>query len=214
MGRRDIWDRAHHIYRQEDGWLQPLIRRGMATEINHIEPRSRSELTILPKAGKAYRPWPGGHGDKALIAKLQAVAGEYDMLLFMVDADSNVPADFAKILAEIRNGFARIEGDIRCIACVPMAASESWMMADPAAWLAVSGQQIDELPPKPEEVWGHRDDPDGNRPHRLFARICDRAELPDNPDTRRRIAEQIDLDVLSASCPVSAAPFLAELAVA
>jgi hypothetical protein len=117
------------------------------------------------------------------------VIGGYDILIYMADADSNDLHDWTRIVAEIEAGFALLAYHIRCIACVPMAASESWLLSDPDAWATVAGYDGADLPPRPEAIWGERDDPTGNHPHRLFFRICDAAGVTDDRDTRVRIAE-------------------------
>ena len=135
----------------------------------------------------------------------------YDALIYMVDADSNDVDEWQRIVTEIVGGFELLEANVRCIACVPMAASESWLLSDAQAWATVAGDDVAGLPLRPESIWGRRDDPAGNHPHRFFFRICQAAGVTDDRDTRVRIAEAMALPVARVICPLSMEPFLAAL---
>lgn len=209
IGIPNAWDAQRRDYVELFGWLQPMVTT--ATEVApSFEVRRRVELQIQNKDPNR-RNLPSGHGAKAYLAKRDAVIGGFDLLVFMADADSPRIGDWRRIVAEIEAGFALIDGDTRCVACVPMSTSESWLLADPAAWVTVAGYNGAALPTQPERIWGNRDDPDANHPHRYFARICHAAGMKDDRETRMRISEATDLRVARAKCPQSMEPFLAAL---
>lgn len=210
IGVSAAWDPQRRDYVELFGWLQPIVISALG-EAPSFEVRRRIELQLLSKDPNR-RSLPGGHGAKAYLAKRAAVTEGFDLLVFMVDADSPTIGDWRRIVTEVEAGFALIDDDVRCVACVPMSASESWLLADPAAWVAVTGYTGAGLPARPERIWGERDDPNANHPHRYFARICHAAGVDDGREIRMLIADAIDLQSARARCPRSMEPFLTALA--
>lgn len=202
IGVADEWCGKSKAYVSIDGWMQPLIRSIKGQEVS-ISIRKRRDLTLLPKVEKKFKPLPSGHGAKALMAKLAAVIGKYDAVIFMVDADTTDVARWKEIQQEILTGFSCIEGQAVGIACVPMSASESWLLADAQAWSTITNRTNLHLPSRPEEVWGARNDPTACHPHRMFANLCEQAGESDGHKIRLLLAEQIDLPTLRKNCPVS-----------
>jgi len=129
-----------------------------------------------------------------------------DLVIYMVDADSSDVRRWREIVAEIEAGFDKIDGDIACVACVPMSASESWLMADADAWNQVMGLS-DGLPTNPETIWGQRNDPQGNHPHQLFGRLCEAAGVRDDRDVRACLGVHSTVDKMSEKCGQSFVPF-------
>ena len=201
---------ARKLIRRLGRWVQPLIRRHRTCACD-FSIRFRKDLQIDARVQSRLRPLPAGHGTKALLAKIVAINGGYDMLIFMVDTDLPDQRRHAEIIAEIEDGFARIEGSISCIPCVPMSASESWMMADPGAWVRAADYNGPALPRSPERTWGPRDDPEGGHPHQAFARVCEDAGRSDSRATRVEIVEATEWNVARVACPVSLEPFLAKV---
>jgi hypothetical protein len=194
-----------------DGWLQALIRRFTAGQLSfHI--RRRSQLIILPKVARNFRPLPAGHGRLALLSKLNAVTDRYDAVIFMADADTRDARKWREKYRQISDGFGRINNSTIAIACLPMSASESWLLADVTVWrhLGLADQTV--LPSRPETIWGNRHDPDGNHPHQQFARACENAWVADDRPTRVEIAKSSGLSTLTTKCPVSFPPFRDQLA--
>ncbi|MEO6216713.1 MAG: hypothetical protein ABIO86_11830 [Sphingomonas sp.] len=215
IGCKDRWDDKSKSYVNTHGWMQPMIYKVNDNNNNLIiNEIRRQDLTILPKNGKVYQPWPHGHGAKALLAKRYAVSGSYDVVIFMVDADSVAENRWTDISNEIDEGFSKINGDVVCITCIPVSMSESWLLADKESWLLATGYGGDGLPDQPENIWGARNDPAGNHPHRLFARICLDAEVEDSSDLRALLSEHADIIVVANRCPISFAPYLNALQVA
>jgi hypothetical protein len=209
IGIPDHWDARRREYVALDGWMQPIVGRVLAGS-PEFSARKRNELQVQQRDPNKRR-LPEGHGAKAYLAKRAAVTGSYDVLIFMVDADSNDFRDWQRIVAEIEAGFALLDACIRCIACVPMAASESWLLSDPQAWATVADYNGANLPPRPETIWGARDNPAGNHPHRLFFRVCEAAGVSDDLDTRVRVAAATTVAIARARCPMSMEPFIAAL---
>lgn len=209
IGVPNSWDAQHNSYVELFGWLQPIVTAAISATPS-FEVRRRTELQIQSRDPNK-RTLPGGHGAKAYLAKRAAVIEGFDLLVFMADADSPDIVDWRQRVAEIQAGFALIDGETRCVACVPMSASESWLLADPAAWVAVAGYDGAALPAKPEKIWGKRDDPNANHPHSYFARICVAAGMKDDRETRVLISQATDLQAARAKCLQSMEPFLAAL---
>ncbi|MBF0332098.1 MAG: hypothetical protein HQL40_00430 [Alphaproteobacteria bacterium] len=193
------------------GWLDTFLRRFGDVEIETI---GRSAIVLSPAASRRSRPLPEGHGAKALAAKLKATIEGFDVVVFMADADSPEERRWRWHHARIWDGFSRITDGPKTVSCLPMAASESWLLADAEAWRAIGLEDGSCLPRRPEEIWGKRDDPDGGHPHRFFARVCDEADVPDDRETRVALAERSDRRVLHDRAPFSFGAFWAELVAA
>jgi len=197
-----VWNAKVGGYVVEEGWLQPMVRKYSAEP--KFEVRYRKDLTSLPRA--KYKKL-AGHGEKARLARLAAEADECDLLIFMVDADSNVRQDWKRILDDVGLGFAAYPDGPPSVACVPMAASECWLLADASCWSQLGLKDVSILPSRPESIWGKRDDPNGGHPHRFFYRVCGVAGLADTPLTRVDLMERASLDEILAKCPISFSDF-------
>ena len=95
----------------------------------------------------------------------------FDLVIFMADTDSVDDRDWDQHHAWIADGFSRIPEGPPGVACLPKCASESWLLSDEAAWTQLGLGDPSELPDRPEVLSGARGDPEGNHPHRLFARV-------------------------------------------
>ncbi|MDN4632784.1 hypothetical protein QCD71_14765 [Sphingomonas sp. PsM26] len=206
IGYRNHWCEKTLEHIDVDGWLQPVARNIRPTETLEIVAQARDRLVIDKTLTRRTRPLPHGHGMKALLAKRSALLNKCDVVIYMVDTDSSDVRRWREIVSEITAGFDRLDGNITCIACVPMSASESWLMSDANAWDQVTGRS-EGLPTAPETVWGQRNDPQGNHPHMLFGRLCDAAGVPDNRDIRFLIGQRSAVTTLSTKCAQSFVPF-------
>lgn len=213
IGKKNFWSDTDRAYVSVDGWLQVLCRK-ILNIVGGVEfdTRSRADILFLPRQQQPYRPLPPGHGAKALAARLIARREGFDALVFMVDADTNDTAAWREKKHEIEEGFRRCENGVAAIACVPMSASECWLLADSGAWVELGLSETRQLPRRPEGIWGARDDPDGNHPHRYFARICCEVGVDDSRTTRVQIAEHSQISEIESNCPVSFGCFSSELA--
>ena len=161
----------------DDGWLQAFLRRLIPLETTFVVVKRR-DLVLQRRQEKQYQPLPQGHGQKALLCKIRAKAGGYDLVVFMADADSNKRRDWRRTHSDISNGFDRVPGP-NGVPCVPMSTSESWLLSDGQAWRGVGLTKLTMLPKKPEKIWGSPNDHNGNHPHQVFRRVCDAAGVQD-----------------------------------
>lgn len=185
----------------EDGWLQVFLRRLVPDETTFVVV-GRRDLVLQRRQQSKYQPLPQGHGKKALLSKIRAEAGDYDLVVFMADADSNKLGDWRRRRSDILDGFDRVPGP-NGVPCVPMSTSESWLLADGQAWRGVGLTKLTLLPKKPEKIWGFRDDRRGNHPHQVFRRVCDAAKVRDSRKIRVHLADSSNLETLRSACPTS-----------
>ncbi|HEX8233164.1 MAG TPA: hypothetical protein VF559_07460 [Caulobacteraceae bacterium] len=136
------------------------------------------------------------------------------MLIYMVDADTNRKKEWQEKRQEVLDGFAAHDDQTKSVACIPMSASESWLLCDSKAWADVSGKNDINLPAKPEKIWGKRFDPNSNHPHPYFSRTCAAADLKDDAFTRVAIMEASQADRIKDACPVSFKAFDSDLTAA
>ncbi len=191
--------------------LKKLAGPQAAVEITAIR---RDDLFLSDQLRRKNMPLPAGHGVKALAAWIKAKIEGYDAVIFMADADSPDDRNWRRHHDQIRDGFSREKGGPAAVVCLPKSASESWLLADKQAWLAIGLSGPDILPDAPERIWGQRDGPDGNHPHRAFARVCAAANVDDCRETRVDIAERSTAVAVGASCPLSFGAFWQELTAA
>ncbi len=192
--------------REEEGWLQSILRKLVDSEIE-VVPVRRKRVVLQRRDQKRFRPLPDGHGAKALMCKLMARSGRYDLVVFMADADSRKRADWCRIRDEISDGFTRVQG-VEGVPCVPMSTSESWLLADQDAWRRMGLGKLAILPKRPESIWGARNEPRSNHPHQLFRRVCIEAKVPDSRETRVQLADFASVEALRSRCPISFAAFV------
>lgn len=194
--------------------MHVICKRFLGTRDDlRLEVRRRSDIQILAGDRRKYQPLPNGHGAKALAARLAAGKDGFNAVVYMADADTNDVAVWCQKYADILDGFSRVQNGVAAIACVPMSASESWFLADADAWkdLGLTNPVI--LPSHPEAIWGARDDPNGNHPHRLFKRVCVAADQPDSRETRCELAMKTDLSLLGRKCQRSFGEFVKDMSV-
>ena len=201
-GEPRAWDERTEGFVSLDGWLQPLLRR-LRQERLEFEVRRRQDLQLLGRS--RVRRTLKGHAEKASLARLIAANESFDLIVFMADTDSNNHRSWAEVVAEIQMGFGAVleANSVAAVPCAPMSASESWLLSDAAAWRAVGLTDLSVLPARPEAIWGPRNDPHGDHPHKFFARVCEADELQDDRETRVRVMEASDPAVLATRCPVS-----------
>ena len=151
-GRHDVGE-SKRPYREdrttdEDGWLQAFLRRLIPGQTT-FKVVPRRELVLQRRQQRQYQPLPQGHGKKALLCKIRAKAGGYDLVVFMADADSTKRRDWRRTHSDISDGFDRLPGP-NGIPCVPMSASENWLLADGQAWQGIGLTKLNLLPKKPK----------------------------------------------------------------
>jgi hypothetical protein len=204
------YDRKRGRYVHHDGWMHYFVRRILDDDNIEFLTISTKDLAVFP--GRKYeRPLPPGHGLRALYAIETAEAEGCEIVVFAIDADTNEVKEWKALRTQIMAGFSRSRATLKAVACLPMSASESWLLSDAATWEKIGLRDVDILPGKPETIWGARNDPDGNHPHRYFARVCKRAQARDNAATRWEIAARSSIKVLAAKCPISFVAFRDDL---
>jgi hypothetical protein len=210
IGEVQVWSQSLDSCVDYEGWLQVIVRQLLASD-TAFWVRRRNELVLLPRQQRKYQPLPDGHGAKALVAKLVADSEGCELVVFMADADSADTREWKLKRKQIQLGFAALENNVRGVACVPKSASESWLLADAAAWRGLGLRNAASLPARPEEIWGHRNDPNGGHPHQWFKRSCDEVNATDDRETRVQIANTSSPPVLRKRCPTSFAAFSDDL---
>lgn len=194
---------------RENGWLQILLNRFIKIEIK-IFTISRNSLVLQRKEKKKYQPLPSGHGAKALALKLRAKSEKYDLVVFMADADTKRLNEWRKKREQILDGLCRVDG-VDHVPCVPMSASESWLLADAQAWEKTGLKNQTGLPKQPEKIWGQRRDPKSNHPHQYFSRICVEAGVSDSLETRVQLANLLNCKTVQKTCPNSFVAFINDI---
>lgn len=201
-----VWDKRTGEKTHLEGWMQPLLKKIMGSEVD-VRARTLREIVTLRRPPR-LRPMPPGHGEKAVMARLLAANEGFDAVVFMTDADTRVESERRVKVREIEEGFAAVQNDVRCIACVPRSTSESWLLSDVEAWRTMGLKDEASFPSVcPEDLWGTRNDPTANHPKHVFSRNARCAEIDDDRETRRRLSELSELKTLLARCPVSFAEF-------
>jgi len=195
---------------EQEGWMQPLIRRLADDDADlHFTRWPRKAAAGVP--GSRLPTGIKGHGRTAFRAMEKAVRENYDILVFMADNDMPDKRDqhrWQEICEDIWAGFKAVQNAVCGVACIPVSASEAWLLADSGAWKVLGLTDCSELPGnRAEAIWGAKGDPDGNRPHEYFARMCRNVGLNDDVPNRKWLAEHLSPATLKANCPVSFAPF-------
>lgn len=211
MGANPINDPRTGQISNLEGWMQPLIRK-LADDDAILDfirlPRQR---LMSMTGGKAPRLDLPGHAQAAYNAMRQAVLEDCSIVVFMVDNDHPNGRDRTKwrtICEQVWTGYKKAGQPVCGVACIPISASEAWLLADAEAWKQVGHPDCSQLPGNRAEcIWGIKGDPDGNRPHEYFARMCRLANLNDNAPDRNLLAEHISTATLKTNCPSSFAPF-------
>jgi hypothetical protein len=205
----------NNVYEDAPGWLHVILaklaRTGIVMDITAI--RSR-DILLTDRMRRKNRPLPDGHGARALAAGFKAKTEGFDIVVFMADADTTDVRRWNDHLKWIRDGFSRVpsgHNPLALVACLPMPASESWLMADPEAWKASGLVDTSVLPSHPEACRGDRDDPGSNHPHRLFARVCKQAGIGDTRETRVAVTTASSMPAIARACPVSFRTFWNDL---
>jgi len=102
-----------------------------------------------------------------------------------------------------------IKHDYHCLAIVPKEMIESWLLADGNAFSPPVKQA--DLPKKPEEIWGAKEDPTGNRPKYYLERVLIGIGQQANRETYADIARNMSIDILLKRCPKSFGQFHADI---
>lgn len=195
---RIFWCERSTEYKEEEGWLQPLIRTLIGDEPDpNFQRVERSSLVGVPGSTK---PKLSGHAVKAFRALRRAERDGADIVVYMVDCDSTRVDDWRSKVGEIAAVGAYAKRQVSIIACVPMSMSECWLMSDHDAWLGLGLSDTSKLPAHPERLWGDKHDPGSHYPKNVFAKVCVEAGLSDSVETRNLVMSQTRSERLAAAC--------------
>jgi hypothetical protein len=209
IGRRAEWSERTRTRVALPGWLHAALEklRDPAKLIEVVALR-RNEIVLTDRQRRKNMPLPKGHGERALASMFRAEAGKYDVVIFMADADTKDQAAWQEHHDNISEGFKRGPSGPAPVICLPKSASESWLLADPAAWCALGLTKMSILPTNPEDTWGDRHNPESRHPKHEFERAARCARLEgDGRDQRVQVMEHSDMHVIASSCPLSFVSF-------
>jgi hypothetical protein len=147
-----------------------------------------------------------GHYKLIKALAVYALLGESKCIAYHQDADGRFADVYNTLISEFHS---LSEKGFRCLAIVPKEVIESWLLADENAFPSVPNKP--KLPPKPEEIWGQRNDPNSNHPYNYFVRVLEQFDMHDNRDTYAQITENTDIEVLKYRCPESFGQFYADM---
>lgn len=195
------------------GMFKHLLGPGETLEADNV---SFKRIPSLPKPTRKYQPLPKGSGHAALKAKIYADlhADDFDVFIFVTDADTDEAAGWREKCREVEEGLSKVDSDLPHVIAVPKSTSESWLLADAAAW---AGAGLDDagrkLPSQPEECLGKPSDPQSGHPKMVFERLSEEARLLNGSGTenRQEIAALSDPLVIARKCPLSFRAFWAGL---
>lgn len=216
IGYRNEWNERLKIRVDLPGWLHIALEklRDQTKPIEIVAIR-RSEILLTDHERRKNRPLPKGHGARALASMFRAAAGNYNVVVFMADADTADQATWHEHHQNIGDGFSRGPCGPAPVTCLPKAASESWLLADAAAWGALGLADTSILPSKPEDTWGVPHDPKGHHPKHDFERAAEYAQLgADGRDQRVRVMQHSKMPTIATICPLSFGSFWRECAAA
>lgn len=86
---------------------------------------------------------------------------------------------------------------------VPATMIESWLMGDKNAYMLLFGKIPNNIPAKPEFVWGDVKDKNSEYPKYLLERVLNEVNYIASRETFCEIAEKIDINELKRTCKMS-----------
>lgn len=200
----DVW---------EPGCVQLMVARILPNIELEFEPRLRKGVYSFDRYGRNSTRLQGlrGHAIKAFQAAETAQGQGCNAVIYMVDADSTEKSRWREIKGELEDGFRASTFEGSKICCIPRAIIEAWLIADETYWseqISTTAPRV----PKPEELWGNRDDPDSNFPKNVFARLCTLSELADDVESKWSVARSLDTALVARRCPLSFKQFRDDIA--
>lgn len=195
------------------GVLQHLVRSVTDRDDLRFTGLDRRRLPALgPKPPASVK---AALARKAHKAALLASADGCEAIVLHSDTDdaakvgdrTRAPAALAERRSSLADGVAAAGAEVAAIYAVPVATTEAWLLADHTAVEGASGDTSEAALKKwPETLWGHAHQPSSDHPKMVFNRATDGSQ-----ETRQAIAETSSVTTLEERCPLSFAPFAADV---
>jgi hypothetical protein len=201
-----------------EGALQPLVHRSAASSALEI----RGQKIMLVPTGRIADP-AEVVGKRARVASEIAAYDGCDAVVLHMDVDGpsdgsidHGPTAWTALSNEVADGFAVAANSgsglptNRCIACLPLRTIEAWLLGDAAAVTrraATGSIDVSADIEAPEALWEPQRVTSGKHPKRVLARAVGGAGAKISTRDYRAIAEDMDLDEVESTCPVSFSPF-------
>ena len=201
----------------KEGPVQPITRKSAAESVV-FENVEKSEIRRL----RIQRGPTAGHAVKSYKLCVLARKRRIFNIICYADADKipgrgrkevGARAAFQSVYNQVREGFVKFNENFRSnnqnrivgIPMVPLRMIESWLLSDEEAFNKCFGKVPSDprLPGKPELIWGDKHDPGSDYPKHLMERALKQYHKKSNREVFKRIAEEIDIDVLRKQCPIS-----------
>lgn len=161
-----------------------------------------------------------GHGQEAAIMCAAARQSGCDAAVFHVDSDRpegnakdrrTCEKHFSKMCNEVMTGCGENKEACPLIPCVPVKMTESWLLADENAIIAVSDQPDQDskrlVPSSPELIWGDKDDLESNYPKNALKRVLGEYRIGYNRAAVSDIAQNQNLKLVCERCDISFGSF-------
>ncbi len=194
---------------KDEGFLQPMIRRALGTDIEFVGYPGLRLGTKTPKSVK------GALAKRAFQAVTFADVEDCDLAVIHTDADEaaskkkKAPANWTARREILRSGVDQAgPGAPPTALAVPVATTEAWALADPDVVRKHAVVKDAALKKSPELLWGAPHDPTSNHPKCLLQRLLGK---PAGAAVQAELAAAMDLQVARKRCPRSLEPFLAEV---
>jgi hypothetical protein len=183
--------------------IPPLMKKAADTlemDIHWIKKSDLKKVIIHRKKNVAISAHSKRIKSLAFVAEKDGV----NFIAYHSDADKKYSETYGEIKAE----FDKLS-NFHCAAIVPKEMTESWLLADDGAYPSMP--ENPKLPPKPEEIWGQKNDTNSNHPYNYFVRVLFQFKLSDDRDTYARIAENTNIEILKRRCPISFGQFCTDM---
>ena len=153
-----------------------------------------------------------GVGRKAYMRRLAHLANEQNSnhLAYHQDADRK----YNRVYKDVNRDLDKHRNDgFRCLAIVPKEMTESWLLADEQAFVAIFGRKPERptLPKTPETLWGKKENSKSQYPKHVMKRVLEQYHKEPNRDVYAEIAANCDIDTLRRRCNVSFDRFFNDL---
>jgi hypothetical protein len=145
-----------------------------------------------------------------LLTALAAIALKKNCknIAYHQDADGEYKHKYKTIKTEFKK---LTDSGFNCLVIVPKEMIESWLLADVKALNSLDNISEGLLPinqsPRPEGLWGPKEDPDSNYPKNYLTRALNKLGREADSATYEEIAQKCNIDTLKKRCPESFGQF-------